>query len=122
MTTAPSVDAVVAAVDDGWTLICRYDELLPEQGASVLLGDVQIAVFRTFDGALYALGNQDPFTGAFVMSRGIVGSLNGIPTVASPLHKQVFSLVTGECLDAPHVVVPSFAVRRRGDHVEVSVT
>ena len=51
-----------------------------------------------------------PAPGAFVLSRGIVGSLNGIPTVASPLHKQVFSLVTGECLDAPQVVVPSFPV------------
>jgi len=120
--SAPSMDAVLTSGGDDWTAICRYDELLPEQGVSVLLGDRQIAVFRTFDGSLYAVGNQDPFSGAFVLSRGIVGSLNGIPTVASPLHKQVFSLVTGECLDDPQVVVPSFAVRRRDDYVEVSVT
>ena len=48
---------------------------------------------------VHAIGNQDPFTGAFVLSRGIVGGRGEIPTVASPLHKQVFDLRTGACLD-----------------------
>jgi nitrite reductase (NADH) small subunit len=34
------------------------------------------------------------------MSRGIVGSRGDAPTVASPMHKQVFDLRTGICLDA----------------------
>src|SRR5690606_2688145 len=41
----------------------------------------------------------DPYSGAQVMSRGIVGTRDGAPTVASPLHKQLFDLRTGLCLD-----------------------
>ncbi|MEU7887439.1 nitrite reductase small subunit NirD [Microbispora bryophytorum] len=104
-----------------WIPVCPYTDLLPEQGAAVLVDDRQVAVFRTFDGALYALGNLDPFSGAQVMSRGIVGTRNGEPTVASPMHKQVFSLVTGVCADGSGVTVPTYAVRVTDGTVEVSV-
>jgi nitrite reductase (NADH) small subunit len=102
-----------------WSAVCRYDDLQPERGVAALLGDTQIALFRTFDGSLYAIGNQDPFTGACVLSRGIVGTRGEIPTVASPLHKQVFDLRTGACLDDATAVVPIFAVRERDGLVEV---
>jgi nitrite reductase (NADH) small subunit len=102
-----------------WTAVCRYADLQPERGAAVLVGDVQVAVFRTFDGALHAIGNRDPFSGAFVLSRGIVGTRGDIPTVASPMHKQVFDLRTGGCLDDPAVAVPVYAVRSRAGLVEV---
>ena len=54
--------------------MCRYGDLQPERGVAALIGGEQVALFRTFDGTLHAIGNQDPFTGAFVLSRGIVGS------------------------------------------------
>jgi len=104
-----------------WTAVCRYDELLPERGVAALIGAGQVALFRAFDGSLYAIGNQDPFTGAFVLSRGIVGTRGDIPTVASPLHKQVFDLRTGLCLDDETAAVPVFAVRERRGQVEVGV-
>ena len=44
--------------------------------------------------------NLDPYSGASVLSRGIVGSRQDAPTVASPMYKQVFDLRTGACLDA----------------------
>ena len=102
-----------------WMAVCRYDDLQPERGVAALIGGEQVAVFRTFDGALYAIRNQDPFTGAFVLSRGIVGTRGDIPTVASPLHKQVFDLRTGACLDDEAASVPVFPVRERDGHVEV---
>jgi nitrite reductase (NADH) small subunit len=105
-----------------WAPVCRYDDLQPERGVAALVGGEQVALFRTFDGSLYAIGNQDPFTGAFVLSRGIVGTRDDIPTVASPLHKQVFDLRTGTCLDDGAAHVPVFAVRQRDGHVEVEVT
>jgi len=92
-------------------MVCEYDVLLPERGVAALLGDVQIALFRTHDGEVFALGNQDPFSGANVMSRGIVGSRGDVPTVASPMFKQVFSLRTGECLDDPDVSLPVYPVQ-----------
>lgn len=104
-----------------WTTVCRYDDLQPERGVAALVGGEQAALFRTFDGALYAIGQQDPFTGAFVLSRGIVGTRGAVPTVASPLHKQVFDLRTGQCLDDPAVSVPVFPVRRRGGQVQIAV-
>jgi nitrite reductase (NADH) small subunit len=105
-----------------WAPVCRYDDLQPERGVAALVGGEQVALFRTFDGSLYAIGNQDPFTGAFVLSRGIVGTRDDIPTVASPLHKQVFDLRTGTCLDDRAAHVPVFAVRQRDGQVEVEVT
>jgi nitrite reductase (NADH) small subunit len=101
--------------------VCRYDDLQPERGVAALIGDEQVALFRTFDGSLYAIGNQDPFTGAFVLSRGIVGTRGDIPTVASPLHKQVFDLRTGTCPDDGTACVPVFPVRQRDGQVEVEV-
>ncbi|WP_285135873.1 nitrite reductase small subunit NirD [Microbacterium sp. lyk4-40-TSB-66] len=79
--------------------MCRVDDLLVERGAAALIGDRQIALFRTFDGRLYATDQIDPFSGATIMSRGIVGDRAGVPTVASPMYKQVFDLRTGVCLD-----------------------
>ncbi len=92
------------------TVVCRYDVLLPERGVAALVGDVQIALFRTHDGSVFAIGNQDPFSGANVMSRGIVGSRGEVQTVASPMFKQVFDLRTGVCLDDPEVSLPVYAV------------
>ncbi|MEU6414998.1 nitrite reductase small subunit NirD [Microbispora sp. NPDC046933] len=115
--TAPNETLALSA---HWTPVCSYTDLLPERGAAVLVGDRQVAVFRTFDGALYALGNLDPFSGAYVMSRGIVGTRNGEPTVASPMHKQVFSLVTGVCVDDSAVAVPTYPIRVTDGTVEVS--
>jgi hypothetical protein len=39
------------------------------------------------------------FSQAFVMSRGIIGDLQGERVVASPIYKQHFSLATGRCLE-----------------------
>lgn len=103
----------------GWTAVCGYHDLQPERGAAALVAGVQVALFRTFDGTVHAIGNRDPFTGAYVLSRGIVGSRGEIPTVASPLHKQVFDLRTGACLDDEAVAVPVYAVRIRDNLVEV---
>jgi nitrite reductase (NADH) small subunit len=102
-----------------WIRVCAIDDIEPERGVAALVGGEQVALFRTFDGSLYAIGNQDPFTGAYVLSRGIVGSRGDIPTVASPLHKQVFDLRTGSCFDDEDARVAAFPVRARDGHVEV---
>ncbi len=106
-------------IADGWTAVCRYDDLLPERGVAALVGDLQVALFRTFDRQLYALSNRDPFTGAYVLARGIVGSRGDVPTVASPLHKQVFDLRTGACLDDPNVSVLIYPVQDRDGLVAI---
>lgn len=110
-----STDTITAQ----WTAVCSYDRLEPERGAAALVDGVQVALFRTHDGELYAIDNRDPIAGANVMSRGIVGTRGDAPTVASPLHKQVYDLRTGECLDVAGVAVTTYPVRCRDGVVEV---
>jgi len=110
---------MTAQLERTWVTVCRYDQLVPERGVAALVDGEQVAVFRTFDGMLHAIGNRDPFSGAFVLSRGIVGSAGDAPTVASPVFKQVFDLRTGRCLSDPDVAVPVHEVRRSGDAVEI---
>jgi nitrite reductase (NADH) small subunit len=103
-----------------WQAVCAYADLPPERGVCALVDGHQVAIFRTYDGPLYALSNHDPFCDAYVLARGIVGSRAGVPTVASPMYKQVFDLTTGCCLDDPAVAVPTYGVRVNGTRVEVA--
>lgn len=105
-----------------WEDVCADTVLQPERGIAALVDGIQVAMFRDHTGTMYALGNRDPFTGAYVLSRGIVGSRDGQATVASPLHKQVFDLATGHCLDDPSVSVPVYGIRRQGTTLQVCVT
>jgi nitrite reductase (NADH) small subunit len=102
-------------------VVCEVGLLEPERGVAALVEGRQIAVFRTFDGSLYAIDNRDPFSGAYVLSRGIVGTRGDAPTVASPMFKQVFDLRTGECLDDDRARVATYPVRLAGDRIEVHV-
>lgn len=121
MTPAEGTDArPTAAAAAGWTAVCRYQELQPERGVAALLGEEQVAIFLGYGGELFAVSNRDPIHGAYVMSRGIVGSRGEIPTLASPLHKQVYDLRTGECLDVPGVALRTYQVRCRDGVVEVA--
>lgn len=101
-----------------WTAACEYDRLIPCRGVGVLLpDDEQAALFRLDDGSLHAIGNVDPYSGAAVMSRGIVGDRGGRATVQSPIKKQAFALDNGTCLDDPAVGVPVFRTRVTADGV-----
>ena len=92
------------------TAVCAVDAIPLEGGVAALVDGVAVAVFRTYAGEVYALGNVDPFSGASVLSRGIVGSRGDAPVVSSPMYKQAFDLRTGPCLDDPSVSVPSYDV------------
>ena len=83
-----------------WVEVCGLDDITPNTGVGALIEQQQIALFRVGqEKRVYALSNQDPFSQAFVMSRGIIGDLQGERVVASPLYKQHFSLATGRCLE-----------------------
>ena len=103
-----------------WVGVCTIDDLLPERGAAALVCGQQVALFRLADGSVRAVGHHDPFSGANVMARGIVGTRGDLDTVTSPMHKQVYDLRSGRCLDDPGLALPTWAVRLRGAHVLVS--
>ncbi|MHA3024372.1 nitrite reductase small subunit NirD [Mycobacterium sp. BMJ-28] len=95
-----------------WVEACAYDRLLPCRGVGVLMPDgTQVALFRLDDGSLHAVGNIDPFSGAAVMSRGIVGDRAGRPCVQTPIKKQAFAFDDGTCLDDPEVALAVFRTR-----------
>ena len=108
----------------GWHRVCRLSDLVPERGAAALVDGEQLALFRIGEREVLAVQQLDPYSGAHVMSRGIVGSRAGAVTVASPMYKQVFDLRTGTCLDAlgkePHDL-RTWPVRVEDDAVLVGV-
>ena len=100
--------------------ICRLDDILPDTGVCALVEGEQVAVFRIED-EVYAVGNRDPLSNANVLSRGIVGDLNGELVVASPVYKQHFSLKTGRCVEDAAVRIPVHAARVEEGMVVVEV-
>ena len=92
------------------TPVCAVEAVPLEGGVAALVDGSAVAVFRTFDGSLFAISNVDPFSGASVLSRGIVGSRGDAPVVSSPMYKQAFDLRTGACLDDTTVRVASYDV------------
>jgi nitrite reductase (NADH) small subunit len=95
-----------------WTTACALDRLIPGRGVGVLLADgAQAALFRLDDDSLYAVGNVDPFSGAAVLSRGIVGDRAGRAVVQSPIKKQAFAFDDGVCLDDLSVSIPVYPTR-----------
>lgn len=104
-----------------WVDICPLAAIAPNTGVCALIADEQVAIFRVGSGEdVFAISNYDPFSKAFVLSRGIVGDRNGIAKVASPIYKQNFNLVTGQCLDDETVSIPTFKVRIVEDRVQVA--
>ena len=98
--------------------VVALDRLLPERGMAALVDGAQVALFRV-DDRVYAVSHRDPFSGANVMARGIVGGSGDRVTVASPLHKQVFDLATGVCLSDPEVRLSVWRTRIEEGHVHV---
>lgn len=106
-----------------WVTVCGVDDLIVDRGVCVLVDGRQIALFRVSPGdRVFAISNFDPFSSAYVLSRGIVGSRGDVPKVASPMYKQSFALTDGRCLDDPAVAVEAFAVRCDEGLVQVCVT
>jgi nitrite reductase (NADH) small subunit len=120
----PGKNMVPASVElhtvNQWVTVCQLEQILPNSGVCALVAGQQIAIFRTGKG-LYAIDNYDPFSKAYVLSRGIVGDRNGIPKVASPIYKQNFNLQTGECFDDPTVKLLVYPVRVADGQVQVGV-
>jgi len=114
MTLAPETTTlrVQLRLDEGWFTVCDLSALTPGRGVAALLPDGrQVALFRDRAGRTYGIDNRDPFSGAAVLSRGLTGTYQGRPFVASPLLKQRFDLISGRCLDDEAVRVTTYKVR-----------
>jgi nitrite reductase (NADH) small subunit len=104
-----------------WYPVCPFDRLPVERAVCCLIGGEQVALVRTRDGDVYAVDNLDPYSGAMVMSRGIVGSRGDLDVLISPMHKQAYDLATGQCLDLPDLWLGVHQVRIVAGNVEVGL-
>ena len=105
-----------------WIDVCSIDDLQPDSGVCALLAGQQVAIFYIpKQGAVFALGNYDPFGHANVLSRGLIGDIGGQPVVASPLYKQHFNLETGVCLEDESVQIPAYRVGIANGRVQVNL-
>lgn len=105
-----------------WEEVCQCQDLVAGSGVCALVGGEQVALFYLpgEEQAVYALGNRDPIGKANVLSRGIVGDIDGQLVVASPLYKQHFDLATGYCLENAAARVQVYNVRMEGDKVLIA--
>jgi NAD(P)H-dependent nitrite reductase small subunit len=94
-----------------WNFICDLEEVFPDSGVAALVDGKQLAIFRVGSDQVYALDNFDPNSEANVMSRGLVGDINGEPVVASPVYKHHFSLITGRCIEDPEQSILAYPAR-----------
>jgi nitrite reductase (NADH) small subunit len=93
-----------------WHDICATDDIVKGTGVAARLNGEQLAIFNTGSG-VFAIGNRDPFSGANVLARGLLGDIAGVLVVASPVYKQHFCLKTGQCLEDPTICVPAYQTR-----------
>ena len=77
--------------------VCSLGDILDCAGVCALVDGEQVALFRLGE-EVFAVENLDPFSGANVISRGLVGDLSGQLVVASPVYKQHYNLRSGRCL------------------------
>ncbi len=125
-----------------WIDVCSVDDLQPDSGVCALVEGRQVAIFcvQEHEGGrefirdarmnsrpplvskVYAVGNYDPLGKANVLSRGLIGDINGQLVVASPLYKQHFNLQTGVCLEDETVKIPVYAIRIDNGSVQVNLS
>ena len=90
---------------------------LPERGARVVrVGDLEIAVFRTGAGQVFALRDRCPHRGG-PLSQGIVHG----ERVTCPLHDWVIDLKTGHAVGADAGCTLAFATRVADGRVAIDV-
>lgn len=117
---APDTE-ITEATAAGWHRVCPVDDLELSWGEAALVAGRQVALFRTGLQEVFAVAQEDPATGAYVMARGILGSKGTRPTIASPLHKEVYDLETGECFSTPGLRIEAFGTRIVDGFIEVEL-
>ena len=110
------------ADDVVWFRAARVEEFPRDGGACVLVESVQIAVFNfARRDEWFACQNLCPHRQQMALSRGLLGSADGVPKVACPFHKTTFSLESGACLSADYESIRVYPVRVVDGWVHVGI-
>ena len=105
-----------------WENICHINDINHNTGVCALHNGEQVAIFKVGkDEQLFALQNYDPIGQANILSRGLIGDVEGQLVVASPLYKQQFCLESGKCLDDDKVILQTYMVRQHAGQVQLKL-
>ncbi len=107
-----------------WHAICDLNSLTPNTSVCALVNGQQLAIYRVSNAgetSFYATSNWDPVGKANVIYRGIIGSIGDEPVIASPLYKQRFSLLTGECFESPEHKLSTYPVKIEDNRLLVQI-
>ncbi|MEL7144735.1 MAG: nitrite reductase small subunit NirD [Bacteroidota bacterium] len=103
-----------------WEKVADVADFPVNGGLAFYYKGLQVAVFNfSRRGEWYATQNLCPHKKQMILSRGMIGSENGIPKVACPFHKKTFSLETGENLNGNECQLATYPVRIVNDAVLV---
>lgn len=105
-----------------WVDICDENALPSFGGIAAWLENRAIAIFNLGELGLFAISNVDPATGVSLLSRGLICELEGDIFVASPLHKQHYSLTNGQCIEDANLSVQLYPISCEGGRVRVQAT
>lgn len=97
--------------------IGTVQDFLLQIGRVVVAGNVELAVFRTSDGAIYALENRSPHPKGGPLAEGIVSG----HFLYDPLYDWKIDLRTGEVQAPDQGIVMTYPVSLVGDIVTVSL-
>jgi NAD(P)H-dependent nitrite reductase small subunit len=105
---------VEAPVTGGWVRLADVTDVPDDGGITVRHGDDQIAVFHfATRGEWYATQATCPHRKDGVLGRGLLGTDDGVPKVACPMHKKTFALTTGEGLADTSYCIRTYPVEVR---------
>lgn len=118
------VSASPQAVDQEWVELCDLSAIPENAGMAARLGEQQIALFHlpSLPQKVFALGNHEPGSDAYVLARGMLGDVKGEPVVISPLYKQRFRLHDGISIDNASVRLACWKTDIRNGRVWVCQT
>ena len=95
-----------------WVKVGTTQDFPENGGACIKHNNRQIAVYNfTLTSSWYACQNLCPHKLEMVLSRGMIGDSQGIPKVACPLHKKIFSLQDGSNLNGEDYKIAVYPVK-----------
>lgn len=103
-----------------WFKAAKTSEFPGDGGACIRYKGIQIAVFNfARRNEWYACQNLCPHKMQMILSRGMIGSVQGEPKVACPYHKKTFSLKTGENLNGEEAAIATYPVKVEEGYVYI---
>lgn len=104
-----------------WKVACKVADVPEDIGVCVLIENEQVAIFNFNSKEWFATQNLCPHKMQMVLSRGLIGSINGEPKVACPFHKKSFSLTSGECLSGEDYKIKVYPIKIEDNNVYVLI-